>query len=366
MAWFDILGGISQGLGQAAEGFQQQLLRQRQREDQLRQEAEERRRFELGQQQLARQEARARAGEARAAEQFALTKQQALDQDVERVLSTFEEDTIPDEVVKWAVQQSPKTAKALITKAPEGGYTRRLSKAERQAAEDRAYQLRQRRVDEPLLAERERILGAPDIAALSLAERKQAAKLRGLSEDAYLTPKEKIEDAKTSQNYLVTQLAASLAAARQQVVTPEQKRLMNAQVDKFNFDAQRVARDQEREFYDRLQEVIEAKYGTAGVKNSGQARWLQLLDSLPPEEKTKAKLAVVNVAREKLGYPPTTNPSFRLNPEVLKLEHPYPEMRGKSVQLGGTPTNPLGGVRTPAVGGTTLTLQDGSVVTVSP
>lgn len=366
MAWFDILGGIGQGLGQAAEGFQQQLLRQRQREDQLRQEAEERRRFELGQQQLAQQEARARAGETRAAEQFALTKQQALDQDVERVLSTFEEDAIPDEVVKWAVQQSPKTAKALITKAPEGGYTRRLSKAERQAAEDRAYQLRQRSVDEPLLTERERILKAPDIASLSLADRKQAAKLRGLSEDAYLTPKEKIEDAKTSQNYLVTQLAASLAAARQNVITPEQQRLLNAQVDKFNFDAQRVARDEERGFHEELQKVIDATYGDPGVKNSGRANWERLVRSLSPEAQTKAKLALVNSAREGLGYPPTTNPSFRLNPEVLKLEHPFPNMRGKSVRLGGTPTNPLGGVRTPAVGGTTITLQDGSVVTVSP
>lgn len=362
MAWFDILAGVGQGLGQSAQDWQRQLLLKRDREDQKKREEEERRRFELGQKLLAQQEARA-------AELHGLTKQQVLDKDVERVLNTFEEDVIPDDVVQWAVQQSPKMAKALITKGPEGGYTRRLSKAERQAAEDRAYQLRQRSVDEPLLTERERILKAPDIASLSLADRKQAAKLRGLSEDAYLTTKEKIEDAKTSQNYLVTQMAASLAAARQNIITPEQQRLLNAQIDALNKDAQRVGRLEEQEFQKVFKEKIDAVYGD-GRPGSGRPRWEAYLKPLPPALQTKAKLDLINSVRMDLGYEPTTNPVYRLNPTIERYERPYPTIGGKSVGAitiqPGSLRNPLAGVGTPATPGTTMTLPDGTTVRVSP
>lgn len=369
MAWFDILAGVGEGLGQATQNFQQQLLLQRQREDQLRKEAEERRRFELLQQQSARDEARVMAGERRAEEQFLLNKEQALAQDVERVLSTYEGEPIPDEVVQWAAKQSPRVAQALLVKTPEGGFTRRLSAAERRAQEDRAFAQRKRAVEEPLLADQERILKTPDVSTLPLQDRKLAAKMRGLDENAYLTNREKIEDAKTSQNYLVTQLAATLAAARQNTITPEQQRLLNAQTDALNKEAQRVARMEEQQFQKEWKELVDARYGN-GRPGSGRPRWEAYLKSLPPALQTKAKLDLINEVRIGLGHEPTTNPVYRLNPTIERYDRPYPTIGGKSVGgvtiRPGSLRDPLAGVATPSTPGTTMTLPDGTTVRVSP
>lgn len=369
MAWFDILAGVGEGLGQATQNFQQQLLLQRQREDQLRKEEEERRRFELLQQQRSRDEARVMAGERRAEEQFRFNREQALAQDVERVLSTYEGEPIPDEVAQWAAKQAPRVAQALLVKTPEGGFTRRLSAAEQEAQDARAFARRKRGVDELLLTDQERILNTPDVATLSLQDRKLAAKMRGLDENTYLTNREKIEDAKTSQNYLVTQLAATLAAARQNTITPEQQRLLNAQTDALNKEAQRVGRLEEQEFQKAWKERVDALYGD-GRPGSGRSRWEAYLKPLPLALQTKAKLDLINGVRMDLGYEPTTNPVYRLNPTIERYDRPYPTIGGKSVGgvtiRPGSLRDPLAGVATSATPGTTMTLPDGTTVRVSP
>ena len=66
MAWFDILAGVGQGLGQSAQDWQRQLLLKRERADQQKREEEERQRKLLAALQAQHAEAQSPLGGAQA------------------------------------------------------------------------------------------------------------------------------------------------------------------------------------------------------------------------------------------------------------------------------------------------------------
>jgi hypothetical protein len=252
------------------------------------------------------------AGERRAEEQFLLNKEQALAQDVERVLSTYEGEPIPDEVVQWAAKQAPRVAQALLVKTPEGGFTRRLSAAERQAQEDRAFARRKRAVEEPLLGEQERILNTPDVTTLPIQDRKLAAKLRGLDEDAYLTPAEKLAEARATAGYQIAQLQMNAYTASRGTLTEEQKRLYNK--DAFNVwkSVVEINKKTRENFNKTLQQVLddEPNYGS-GQRGQGPVafnRWKRTAAAVQAEQ-----LRLKNLALEKLGMPASTDSNWKLN-----------------------------------------------------
>jgi hypothetical protein len=358
MAWFDVLANVGDSLGQTAQTLQERLLLERERQDRLKREEEERRRFQLG-------EERAAAAERRASEQFALTKQQQLDQDVERVLQTFEGETIPEDVVQWAGRTSPKVAKALLQKG-EGGFTRRLSSAEREAAEQRRFTQRERQVKEKQLATQERLLAAPDVKALSVPERMQLAKLNGLDENALLTPAEITERAKASPGYLAAVTQARIYAENAGKVTEREMRLRNEQgLKQYEKDVAELGK-KETLFNQLLNKALDAKMrvfqaGTGfGAFNKAYGT--------DPAERDRVALEVKNQVLSAMGLPPTTDPALfgwglpRPNRDDYL---PFPELAPKpSAKISIDSKNPLGGYGGPAAKGTTMQLPDGTVVTV--
>lgn len=161
MAWFDILAGVGQGLGQSAQDWQRQLLLKRERADQQKREEEERRRFNLS-------EARANRAEQRLAEadRRAVTSENR--EAARTLLSSYEPGTtVSDEEVKAIAELDSAVAKGAFTKQPDGTYMVRdttAAKAARQRLEAGGYEIKALQNKDQATTTVNKILDNPELA----------------------------------------------------------------------------------------------------------------------------------------------------------------------------------------------------------
>lgn len=226
MAWFDVLGGIGQGLQQGAATFQQLLATQQERADRLARDAEERRRWEATNALAQSAERRASAAETRAATQAARERALAL-------LPFFQGAPVDDATVSAIAKEDPDVARLLFTKV-DGVWTAR----ERPADLTERMQGITSKITAQNRQRAQELVDSPDLwSKYSAAQRRSIAALGGLPENALLRPTEQLEAViqgreqrfTSAQNMLnratQLQIAALNREAKNDISPLEQRRL---------------------------------------------------------------------------------------------------------------------------------------------
>lgn len=209
MAWFDVLGGIGQGLQQGAANFQQLLAAQQERADRLARETEERRRWESTNALAQSAERRASAAETRAAEKD--TRAQALE-----LLPLFQgQETVSPEDVKAIAEINPGVAKLLFSKNADGTFTARKSLQDEKSLLD---VVAARQTSQAKTTYAELMDNPAKLANMTVRQRVQLAERAGYSPESLLNPDE-------TQAWALAQLNARFGAGEKAKDRALQERL---------------------------------------------------------------------------------------------------------------------------------------------